>query len=241
LSVRVELQPAYVLHTRSYRDSSLLVELLSRDYGRIAAVAKGAKTGARKRAGKPLQPFTPILASWLGKTSLKTLTQREMTKAIPALLGDSLYSGLYINELLVRVLQHEDPHPGIFDLYHQTLLSLGGDLPVDVSLRYFELGLLEALGYGIDLNLDSEHGEPIFENRDYHYINEVGLVPVQSSSEKRPGVFRGKDLCQMAAGQYSEEARLCAKRLLRQALAPLIGDKPLNSRSLFEQYRKVSK
>lgn len=241
MTVRVEVQPAYVLHTRSYRDSSLLVELLSRDYGRVSLVAKGAKPGTRKKAGKPLQPFTPILASWLGKNSLKTLTQREMTSAIPALLGDSLYSGLYINELLIRVLQHEDPHPSLFDLYHRTLLSLGDERPVDVTLRHFELGLLEDLGYGIDLTTDSANGEPIIESRDYHYINQVGLVPIQGNVENVSASFRGKDLCQMAAGQYNDEVRQCAKRLLRQALAPLVGDKPLNSRSLFEQYRKVSK
>ena len=240
MTLRVELQPAYVLHTRSYRDNSLLVDLLSRDYGRVSVVAKGVKPRRRKKIGKPLQPFSPILVSWIGKNSLKTLTQREMTSAIPALLGDSLYSGLYLNELLVRVLQNEDPHPGLFDLYHHTLLNLGGAEPIDITLRHFEFGLLEGLGYGIDLKTDSTNGEPISKNRYYHYINEVGLVPVQDSLQKIPVGFRGKDLCKMAAGQYSDEVRRSAKRLLRQALSPLLGDKALNSRSLFKQYRKIS-
>lgn len=239
--MRVDLQPAYVLHTRSYRDNSLLVELLSRDYGRVSVVAKGAKPGKRKKSVNPLQPFAPILASWLGKTSLKTLTQREMTTAIPELQGNSLYSGLYINELLVRVLQHEYPHPDLFDLYHRTLLALAGKIELDVTLRHFELGLLEDLGYGIDLTVDSKQGEPITVGKEYHYINEVGFVLTQSPATDRLPVYRGKDICSMAAGDYSDEVRACAKHLLRQALAPLIGEKPLNSRSLFLQHRKISK
>lgn len=238
--MRVELQPAYVLHTRSYRDTSLLVELLTRDHGRVSVVAKGAKPSARKKRVINLQVFSPILVSWMGRSNLKTLTQREMTAATPTLIGERLYSGLYVNELLVRVLQHEDPHPRLFDLYHQVLLTLASQQPVDITLRHFELSLLEELGYGINCATEAEQGNPVCEEQNYYYLNEVGLVSSATREYKHLPIYRGKDLKRIAEGNYTKEVRACAKLLMRQALAPLIGDKPLNSRLLFARQKRLS-
>jgi DNA repair protein RecO (recombination protein O) len=236
--MRVSLQPSYVLHTRPYRDSSLLVELFSRQHGRVSLVAKGARPagGRRTRGGSQaalLQPFIPLYCSWSGRSNLHTATGCEPRGASAPLQGQRIYCGLYVNELMNRLLHHEDPYPELFDYYEQVLKDLADTDSFEWLLRQFEFRLLEELGYGFDLKTDGLHGSEVQDGRWYVYHNEYGLVQAPADSGSAIPRFAGQELLKIAAGVLDDDSRRCAKRLMRAALAVHLGEKPLKSRELF--------
>lgn len=218
-------QPAYVLHSRAYRESSALVDFLT-PQGRLRAVMRGA----RGKAGSLARPFIPLEAEFRGRGELKNVARLEPA-GIPNLLGgEALFSGLYLNELLIRLLPAEDPHPAIFQHYAMTVLGLAEGRAIEPLLRSFEWRLLDELGYGFALDLDSE-GQPVAESGLYRLQTETGLVPV---GHLQPGVFQGVELLAMAQADWAAPGALAAaKRLMRQALAPHLGGRPLVSRELF--------
>ena len=235
--MRVSLQAGYVLHTRPWRDTSLLVEYFSREQGRVSLVAKGAKS-RKHRGGSPaalLQPFTPLQCSWSGRSQLRTLTDCESLGPALVLPGRRLYSGLYMNEVLARLLHHDDPHGKLFDHYAAVLVLLAEGEDEEVPLRQFELVLLEELGYGFDLACDGQSGAPLDGEGWYHFHEEHGLVRAPDQGMDRLPRYLGADLLQVAAGDFTAGARRCAKRLMRQALTAYLGDRPLKSRELFRQ------
>ena len=147
--MRVQLQPAFVLHSRPYRDSSALLEVLTSEFGRISLVAKGARRSVRGRSnGAILQPFIPLLLSFSGRAELKTVTGSEVAGDVVSLKGERLFSGIYLNELLIRLLHRNDTHPNLFIAYADAIATLGGERSMDDTLRQFEFILLEELGYG---------------------------------------------------------------------------------------------
>lgn len=234
--MRVSLQSGYVLHTRPYRESSLLVEYFGRECGRVSLVARGAK-GRKARGGSPaalLQAFVPLLCSWSGRAELKTLTSCEAVRAAYPLTGRRLYSGLYINELLARLLHYEDPHQLLFDRYSQVLEELAGAVAEEALLRRFEFTLLEELGYGFDLDTDGLTGKAIDEKGWYKFDEEYGLVQLDENTDHVPR-YLGAELQQIGRDDFSGRGGNCAKRLMRQALAAQLGDKPLKSRELFQR------
>ena len=239
--MRVNLQPAYILHSRPYQDSSALLEVLTAEYGRLTLVARGAKRKARggTSGSALLQPFIPLLVSFSGRSELKTLTAKEAAGTLHELRGERLFSGMYVNELLVRLLHQHDPHPQLFAAYTQTLQSLAGEAAVDTALRHFELTLLDELGYSFDLALDADSGEPVQADRWYHYAPDLGLVARGDATDPSRPAYAGADLITMAGGQFGGAVRVTAKRLLRQALADHLGNVPLRSRELFRT-RKVA-
>ncbi|WP_439859324.1 DNA repair protein RecO [Pseudomonas sp. MBLB4136] len=218
-------QPAYVLHSRAYRETSALVDFLT-PQGRLRAVLRGA----RGRAGTLARPFVPLEAEFRGRGELKNVGRLEAA-GIPNLLsGEALFSGLYLNELLIRLLPAEDPHPAVFEHYALTLQALAQGRPLEPLLRAFEWRLLDQLGYGFALDLDL-HGQPIAAGGLYRLQVDVGLVPV---GQLQPGIFQGAELLAMAQADWSAPGALAAaKRLMRQALAPHLGGRPLVSRELF--------
>ena len=224
---------AYVLHSRAYRESSALVDFLT-PQGRLRAVLRGA----RGKAGSLARPFIPLEAAFRGRSELKTVGRLE-PGGIPNLLaGEALFSGLYLNELLIRLLPAEDPHPTIFQHYALTVLALAEGRAIEPLLRSFEWRLLDELGYGFALDLDSQ-GQPIAEQGLYRLHAETGLVPV---GHLQPGVFQGRELLAMAAADWSVPGALAAaKRLMRQALAPHLGGRPLVSRELFMTLKEPSR
>ena len=159
--MRIDLQPAYILHTRNYRDSSLIVDFLTPDHGRVSGVVKGVRASSKsaKQRRSLCQPLVPLVISWSGKTDLKTITHLEGRSVPVSLQGPRLFSGLYVNELLTRLLQPQDHHPELYTLYEWVLKGLLEEPLIDVVLRRFEFRLLDELGYGVDLNRDSESGE----------------------------------------------------------------------------------
>ncbi len=232
--MRVNLQPAYVMHSRPYRDSSALLDVFTAEYGRVSMVARGTRRPSRRGSGVALlQPFVPLLLSFSGRSDLKTLVATEPAQGLFALRGERMFSGMYMNELLVRLLHRNDAHPALFAAYDQALKALAGNSVADAVLRGFELTLLDELGYGFDLAADGTSGQPIHATLWYRYAPGVGLVVCQDIAACPTAVFAGSDLLVMASGEFSGAVRLTAKRLLREALAVHLGDTPLRSRELF--------
>lgn len=253
--MRISLQPAYILHRRPYRDSSMLLEVLTAEQGRISLVARGARRKTRGgSSGALLQPFIPLLLSFSGRTDLKNLNATEAAGRPFILQRDRMFSGLYLNELLVRLLHRYDPHPQIFAAYTATLIALsdsevsvgGGEgdgerIVVDDILRRFEFALLGELGYGFELAVDGDSGAAVEPDRWYYYHHDFGLVargPVPDSAQV---AFQGADLLAIAANDFSGGARATAKRLLRQVLALHLGDSPLHSRDLFREHASATR
>lgn len=232
--MRVNLQPAYVIHSRPYRDSSALLDVFTAEYGRIGLVARGTRRPSRRGSGAALlQPFIPLLVSFSGRTELKTLVATEAAQSGFELHKERVFSGMYINELLVRLLHRNDAHPALFSAYDQALKALAGDELVDTVLRRFEYQLLDELGYHFDLGTEGVSGQPVQPTRVYRYERGVGLVGSRNVSDSDGAVYAGAELLSMAAGDFGGSARAAAKRLLREALAEHLGDAPLRSRELF--------
>lgn len=225
-----QLQPAYILHQRPYRDTSLLLEVFSRDHGRFGLVARGAR-GPRSRIRGLLQPFQPLLLSWSGRTELGTLHSVEADGAAPRLAGATLYSGFYLNELLMRLLQRLDPHPELYAAYAEALVGLQTE--AQRPLRRFEKQLLESLGYGLLLDHEADSGEPVQAGVEYVYALESG--PVRCLGTQAGGLrLSGRSLLSLAAGELADAQSLGdAKRLLRAALALYLGDRGLKTREVF--------
>ncbi|WP_214512407.1 DNA repair protein RecO [Pseudomonas brassicacearum] len=220
-------QSAYVLHSRAYRESSALVDFLT-PQGRLRAVLRGA----RGKAGTLARPFVPLEVELRGRGELKNVGRMESNGVAAWLNGEALFSGLYLNELLIRLLPAEDPHPAVFDHYAATLLALAEGRPLEPLLRSFEWRLLDDLGYGFALNTDL-HGEPIAADGLYRLQVDAGLEQVYLL---QPGLFNGAELLAMAEADWSAPGALsAAKRLMRQALAVHLGGRPLVSRELFRK------
>lgn len=232
MSNSILLQPAYVLHARAYRDTSLLLELFTEEQGRVSAVARGAK-GPRSRFKGLLQPFVPLLVSWSGKAELMTLTAAEANGNLPNLAGEVLLCGIYLNELLMRLLHRYDAHPQLFQAYQQALIHLRSKSQ-QVVLREFEKQLLLELGYALELDREAHSGATIQPEQFYYFDPHRGLLRHQSASNSSAQVFLGESLLALHNDELVQENYLRdAKRLLRLALGHLLGGKPIRSRELF--------
>lgn len=229
--MRVALQPSFILHARPFQDTSLILDLLTLEHGRIHAIARSAR-GGRSRFKGILQPFVPFLASWSGKTDLVYLNKIE-TNGLPFYLtGTALISGFYLNELLVRLLHREDAHPNIYKAYQLALTGLAFNNNPEQQLRLFEKQLLDELGYGIQLTQDIS-GEKILENQFYQFQPERGFAKTHHS-EIQATLFYGKSLLALHREDLQDQQDLQAtKKLMRLLLTPLLGEKPIKSRELF--------
>ncbi|OOF47091.1 DNA repair protein RecO [Rodentibacter trehalosifermentans] len=230
--MQIELQRGFVLHRRPYSETSLLVDLFTEESGRLMVIAKGAR--AKRSTWKSvLQPFTPLLLRWTGKSGLKTLTKAESAAITLPLQQTALYSGFYVNELLSRVMEPETANPPLFQHYLKCLTSLATEPNVEPCLRLFEFHLLQILGYGVDFLHCAGSGQPVDPTMTYRYREEKGFI---ASLVKDNLTFYGRDLIAFANLDFSDEAvRQAAKRFTRVALKPYLGDKPLKSRELFSQ------
>jgi DNA repair protein RecO (recombination protein O) len=228
------LQSAYVLHVRSYRETSGLIDFITPDHGRLTLLAKGFKSGKKQRKSF-LQPFRKLLIAWVGRGELKTLTTAEEMEAPLVLEEKALLSGLYVNELLMRLLHPHDPHAEIFALYEQTLRSLSNSTSVELVLRNYEKNILQALGYGLLLDVDVD-GVALDPHASYCYLPESG--PVRSDRPVSGGVLlSGETLLLMNSGKLAGERALKeSKLLMRCILSHYIGEKPLKTRELFRYY-----
>lgn len=248
---RVQLQPAYVLHQKAYRDSSAIVEIFSEAYGRRSLVAKGLKRPKSKLKGV-LQPFQPLLISWVGKSELGTLTDAELYSPAVSIPAKYFPGAFYLNELLLKLLHKDDPHSDIFVAYHNTLdqfRQLSGqakdDLRWQVSLRQFELVLMQSIGYGLVLDHDVMTQREIVPQAQYEYILDHGPVMINQAHVSQGGItLSGQTLLMLANYQrmidsaeteddQSKQWFQEAKRLLRAMIDSHLGNKNLHSRELF--------
>lgn len=241
---RQEAQPAFVLHTYPFRETSLLVEVFSANHGRLALVARGARRPKSAVRGL-LLAFQPLLLSWFGKSELRTLHRAEWQGGQPQLQGRALICGFYLNELLVRLLPRDDPHAQLFADYRETLQALGqqaqGEDGTAAILRRFEKRLLKELGYGLTFSHEAEAGLPIDPERPYWYLIERGPVPEVGAVPPQNGVqLRGKTLLDLAADDYSDPVTLQqSKALMRMLINHYLGDHPLHTRQLLRDLHQL--
>ena len=226
---RKQMEPAYVLHSRPFRETSLIVEAFTRENGRVAVVARGAKA-ARSRWRNVLQPFRPLLLSWNQKSDLGTLTAADQVASPPALQGQALYCGLYLNELLMRLLHRGDPHAEVFERYRHLLSELASEAPPQPLLRVFEKQLLEAIGYAMLLEREYGRGDEVQVDRWYDYQPQRGPVAVSGPGKNR---VSGAALLALHAENVQTENLPELRMLMRRVIGYHLGDKPLASLSLF--------
>ena len=232
---RVQQQPAFLLHHRPFRDSSQILEFLSRDFGKVALVARGSRGPKSKLAGV-LRSFLPLRISWVMRSDLGTLTGAEAAGAPIGLQGDALFSAWYVNELLLNFLHRHDPQPEIHALYEETLRSLGQQDGVVRALRSFELELLGLLGYAVNLEHAAE-AEGLDPAGSYDYQMEQGPVPVARA--EGPLVFTGALLEGIRRQDFDDPAVLqAASRLLRAVIAHHLGGRELKSRKVLMEVHR---
>lgn len=231
----VALEPAFILHRRPYRDTSLLLDVFTQTHGRISLIARGVR-GPRSKLQSLLQPFVPLLISWQGKSELMFFISAEVNGSYPSLKGDSLLSAFYLNELLVRVLQKEDPHPVLFSHYKITLIHLQNHF-AEKTLRLFEKKCLEELGYGLQFEEDFSTKKALMADHHYQFYPDKGFA--QCKKDQLEGlIFSGKSLLDFKKEAWNDATSLLdAKRLMRFAFSALLGVDLLHSRQLFS-YKK---
>ncbi len=233
---RAEQEPAFLLHQRPFRDSSLLIDVLSRDHGRLALVARGAR-GARSRLKGILRPFMPLRMSWVLKRDLGTLTGAELDGPPLALTGDALMSGYYANELILNLQHRHDPQPEVFAAYKSAVRALAGADNPAPTLRLFEIELLRLLGYALNFEHEALSQDEIEPAANYEYRAEQGPVRVQRSSG--PMVFSGAELIGIRESRFDEaEILRSAGRLMRQVIHYHLGGRELKSRKVLIDLHK---
>jgi DNA repair protein RecO (recombination protein O) len=227
---RVSGQPGFVLHSYPYKETSLIVDIFSRDYGRVPVIAKGAKRPHSKLRGV-LQSFQPLSVGWMGKSEVRTLTSAEWIGGLLPLEKSALLCGFYLNELLVKFLARDDPHPALFDHYVSTLNQLAHGESAPIVLRKFELFLLKEVGVVGNLTICTSTREKVIAEQIYVVDPERGARPVHPS-DSTPWVS-GKTLLDMEREEYSDSiTQMQSKILMRFLLAYHLGGAPLNTRQI---------
>jgi DNA repair protein RecO (recombination protein O) len=224
---RVDLTPGYLLHRRSFRDTSLIIEFFSREHGRLTCFARGARGPKPRFFG--LQPFEPLLISWIGRGEAPQLTGAEPDGFASALPSASLMSGFYLNELMIKLTVQHDPHPELYELYDATLGELRAGGSPDPILRRFEKRLLDLLGYGMELATEVASQAPVQAAGFYRCQPGRGVQRAESDS---PGAVSGRVLLSLAAGEVpaAEADARAARALMREALDHCLEGRELKTR-----------
>jgi DNA repair protein RecO (recombination protein O) len=239
----IQVQPAYILYVKPFRDTSVLLEVFSYDYGRVSLVGRGARALTGMRGSRPrfqglLQPFVPLMLSWKGKTDLLTLVAAEPRDAAPVLEGKVLFSAWYLNELLVRSLKPADAHPELFNAYQMALYGLSHT--PELSLRRFEKEILQALGVFPQFNQETQTGQGIQPEKWYKIrINHgISIEAVLEDRINETNVFQGEMLLALRSGHWGQLAPYlnAIKKLFRMLLNHVLADSRIRSRELFSCY-----
>jgi len=235
--MRVESEPGFILHTIPYRETSLLVDIFTLNHGRLRCVAKGFRKPNKKGIAKTLFPYTEHHFQWQGRGELKTLTQADPIQAPVFLKQESLFVGLYINELLYKLLHQNDPHQSLYEFYRQLMTQQSTSEIQQPVLRRFEMLLLEELGYGLVLDAEAETGQAVSADSLYYYIPDQGLKLIQDQIAENLHAFSGADIMALCQGQLEQQSVLrAAKKLTRQVIDFYLDGKELNSRELYRQH-----
>ncbi len=222
---------AFVLHTRRYGENSLLVEALASNQGRIALVAR-APTRAKSRLGESLQPFRAVQMRFGGRGELLTLHHVEAVAVHTVLQGARLLSGMYLNELVMRLSGRGEDEAGLFDLYATVMVDLAGTAPLEPTLRHFEIALLACCGYGLPLAETADSGALVDPSERYAYVLEHG--PLSQPTAASAVHVSGAMLLALAGRcEFTQASLLEAKHFMRRVLSYHLGPRPLHARSLF--------
>lgn len=240
---RIDGQRVYVLHSYPYSETSLVVDVFSRDHGRVPLLARGARRPRSALRGL-LMAFQPLELGWFGGGEVKTLAKVEWLGGVPLLSGRCLMLGYYMNELLVKMLPREDAHGVLFDAYGAALLALAGGAADAPELRRFEKTLLKELGYGLTLDRDAESGEAVRAEARYVFQIERGPLRKVGAGDAAnmldSATICGKSLLDMAADDYADpRTRAESKLLMRQLIAHYLAGKPLQSRRVFIELQEL--
>ena len=228
---RVNLQNAFILHGRDFRNTSKLLDVFTLDYGRVTLVAKGARSARSKLHGL-LEPFSPLLVSWSGKGDVQTLTGAESVKHAINLNRNQVMSAYYINELLQRLIIFHDPHPELFEVYKDALECFANE-DIELVLRRFEKRLLSEIGYGLTLDADANNGTRLDKDKLYYYDLEKGPIHIHSDQVDGEFIIRGQSLLDLHNENFScLQSKKESKQLMRIILSHHLGEKPLKTRSL---------
>lgn len=236
---RYDAQPAFVLHGYPFKETSLVVELFTRDLGRVAVVARGARRPRSVLRGVMLA-FQPLLVSWSGKGELHTLMRAEWDGAYQPLRGLALICGFYVNELLLKLLPRHDAHERLFATYAATLRALEAAREPASVLRAFEKELLRELGFAMTLDRDVDSGHPIAAEARYTYLIERGPVRIARERGGTGVELLGQTLLDIASGDYSRAVtQQQAKALMRTLINHHLGDHVLHTRQLLRDLHEL--
>jgi DNA repair protein RecO (recombination protein O) len=242
LKDRHDDQPAYVLHTYPYRETSLIVEAFVAPFGRVAMVARGAKRPRSELRGL-LNAFQPLLLSWAGAAELKTLIRAEWRGGKPLPGGSALLCGFYLNELLLKLVPREDAHPALWTDYENALSALTAQSIASEQaaiLRRFELKLLAELGYAMPLTHEQDTGHPIDPSQRYHYAFDRGPRRHAAEPDARWPVVRGETLLALASERYPDAQTAAeAKRLMRTVLDHYLEERHIFSRRVVQDLQAL--
>lgn len=226
---RVQLTQGYVLHHRPYRDTSRILEVITREYGRLSLFARGVR-GPKAKLAALVQPFRLLLLSWSGRGEAAQLIGAESGGGESGLPSRGLMAGFYLNELLLKLTTRHDPLPALFDAYHEAVAGLRSDTPLDRTLRLFEKRLLEATGYGLELAVETRSGRSIDASSYYHFRPSQGLFLTVADA---PGAIAGTSLLALASGELGDQRSLeDSRRLLQSALGELLEGRELATRAV---------
>lgn len=233
---RINHQPAFVLSSFPWRENSLRVELLTRDYGRVGVLARSARTRGSELRGV-LMPFVPISVSWFGEQEWKTLHRAEWIGGWQFPQGRALFSAMYLNELIIKLLAREDPHSEIFDALYEAMQSIGQQPEHFLALRQFECQLLQALGWLPDF-LHDKLGNEVEELAWYRVAPELPVERLHCAPDfPSDNVVQGVVLLALAKQQLSEPFFQAAFRLMRFLIAFRVPQ--LHSRLVLQQLQQL--
>lgn len=235
---RIQDELAFVLHSYPFRETSLVLEVFSRQHGRVPLVARGARRPRSALRGL-LMSFQPLALSWFGKHELRTLHSAEWQGGQPHLQGTALLCGFYLNELLLNLMARDDPHENLFDYYQQTMQRLAQESDHAFTLRCFEKHMLQELGYALQLETEAVSGKPIDPAQTYRYILELGAV-AETDDATQGMPITGKTLLDMAADDYRDaNSARQSKQLIRMLLDHYLAGKTLHTRELMRDLQKL--
>ncbi len=236
---RQDGQPAFLLHHYPFRETSLIIETFTRDFGRVALMARGARRPKSALRGV-LLAFQPLLIGWSGKGELRTLHKAEWQGGYLPLKGLSLICGFYLNELMLKLLPRDDPHDRLFAMYQETLSAFSVNCDHAAILRRFEKNLLRELGYALTLDLDVVSGLPIAAERRYAYVIERGPVALNGAGRENEVELSGQTLIDMQSDNYTSAAtQQQSKALMRMLINHYLGNQVLHTRSLLRDLQQL--
>ncbi len=227
-----------MLHTYAFRETSLVVEVFSRNHGRIGLVARGARRPKSALRGL-MMAFQPLLLSWSGKSELRTLHKAEWQGGIPQLQGLGLMCGFYLNELLMKFLAREDPHEALFIFYQDAITALSRAAEPSATLRRFEKHLLKELGYALVLDREADSGHPIDPRKRYTYVIERGPIALERGADA-PLEISGQTLIDLDNDDLESNLTLAqSKSLMRFLVNHYLGRQELHTRQLLREIQQI--